>query len=210
MKVYLMDLAITTFSPNWAGGPVSNPKYFRTIGRGIWEDMLHRQTGRQTCTCELHLFHQFIVLVFISIVCLITNTVVHSLFHHCCSRNNGYAISTPVRENYLGDGIAARGPGYGMETVRVDGNDILAVYNATKYARKLAVEQQRPVLIEAMTYRYVQITHHLISFCDFIKILKNVYIYIYIVMLCVSIICVQGLGPIRPAMTRLPTKTWRR
>ena len=40
-----------------------------------------------------------------------------------------------------------------MEAIRVDGNDVLAVYNVTKHARKVAVEEQRPVLIEAMTYR---------------------------------------------------------
>lgn len=44
-----------------------------------------------------------------------------------------------------------------MHTIRVDGNDVFAVYNATKAARKIAVEQSRPVLIEAMTYRYVSI-----------------------------------------------------
>jgi len=72
-------------------------------------------------------------------------------------RNNGYAISTPVSEQYRGDGIAARGPAYGMHTIRVDGNDVLAVYNATKAARDIAVSENRPVLIEAMTYR---IGHH--------------------------------------------------
>ncbi len=69
------------------------------------------------------------------------------------SRNNGYAISTPACENYIGDGIASRGQGYGMETIRVDGNDVFAMYNVTKYARDVAVAEQRPVLIEAMTYR---------------------------------------------------------
>ncbi len=73
------------------------------------------------------------------------------------SRNNGFAISTPVFEQYKGDGIASRGIGYGIDTIRVDGNDVWAVYNATKAARKLAVEEHRPTLIEAMTYR---IGHH--------------------------------------------------
>lgn len=73
------------------------------------------------------------------------------------SRNNGYAISTPVRDQYRGDGIASRGPGYGMVTIRVDGNDIFAVYNVTKAAREIAVKESRPVLIEAMTYR---LGHH--------------------------------------------------
>ena len=73
------------------------------------------------------------------------------------SRNNGYAISTPSKEQYRGDGIAGRGPAYGMLTVRVDGNDVFAVYNATLKAREIALSEMRPVLIEAMTYR---IGHH--------------------------------------------------
>ncbi|KAI0953734.1 hypothetical protein AcW1_007880 [Taiwanofungus camphoratus] len=73
------------------------------------------------------------------------------------ARNNGFAISTPASEQYYGDGIAARGPGYGMHTIRVDGNDVLAVYNATKEARRLCVEEGRGVLLEAMTYR---VGHH--------------------------------------------------
>ena len=68
-------------------------------------------------------------------------------------RNNGYAISTPSEEQFAGDGIASRGLGYGVRTIRVDGNDVLAVYAATEQARKIAIEQQCPVLIEAMTYR---------------------------------------------------------
>ena len=39
-------------------------------------------------------------------------------------RNNGYAISTPTLEQYKGDGIASRGVGYGIDTIRVDGNDV--------------------------------------------------------------------------------------
>jgi 2-oxoisovalerate dehydrogenase E1 component alpha subunit len=68
-------------------------------------------------------------------------------------RNNGYAISTPVQDQYRGDGIVSRGPGYGMASLRIDGNDVFAVYEATKYARELAIRESRPVLIEAMTYR---------------------------------------------------------
>lgn len=40
-----------------------------------------------------------------------------------------------------------------MNAIRVDGNDVFAVYNVTKAAREIAVNHQRPVLIEAMTYR---------------------------------------------------------
>lgn len=73
-------------------------------------------------------------------------------------RNNGYSISTPVLEQYRGDGIASRGVGYGIETVRVDGNDLWAVREATKRAREMALQDGgRPVLIEALTYR---VGHH--------------------------------------------------
>jgi 2-oxoisovalerate dehydrogenase E1 component alpha subunit len=68
-------------------------------------------------------------------------------------RNNGFAISTPVKDQYRGDGIASRGVGYGMATIRVDGNDLLAVLDVTKKARKYAIENSAPVLIEYMTYR---------------------------------------------------------
>ena len=40
-----------------------------------------------------------------------------------------------------------------MATIRVDGNDVFATYNATKAARDMCVKECRPVLIEAMTYR---------------------------------------------------------
>ncbi|MCP4296683.1 MAG: thiamine pyrophosphate-dependent dehydrogenase E1 component subunit alpha [Proteobacteria bacterium] len=68
-------------------------------------------------------------------------------------RNNGYAISTPSTQQFAADGIAPRGLGYGMKTMRIDGNDILAVYEATKEARKEVITKSNPVLIEAMTYR---------------------------------------------------------
>lgn len=68
-------------------------------------------------------------------------------------RNNGWAISTPATEQYRGDGIAGRGPGYGMATLRVDGGDARAVYNATAHARAAIVESGRPVLLECMSYR---------------------------------------------------------
>jgi 2-oxoisovalerate dehydrogenase E1 component alpha subunit len=68
-------------------------------------------------------------------------------------RNNMFAISTPVDEQFAGDGIAARGVAYGMHTIRIDGNDLFAVYNAVKEARKLIIKEQKPVLIEAISYR---------------------------------------------------------
>jgi 2-oxoisovalerate dehydrogenase E1 component alpha subunit len=80
-------------------------------------------------------------------------------------RNNGYAISTPTLEQYRGDGIASRGAGYGIDTIRVDGNDILAVREVTRRARALSLgfntgsdgHSTKPVLIELMSYR---VSHH--------------------------------------------------
>ncbi len=68
-------------------------------------------------------------------------------------RNNGYAISTPSIEQFAADGVAPRAFGYRMHVIRVDGNDLLAVLSATREARRIAVEQNKPVLIEAMSYR---------------------------------------------------------
>ena len=42
------------------------------------------------------------------------------LIPYISSRNNGYAISTPVQDQYRGDGIAVRGPAYGMATIRYE------------------------------------------------------------------------------------------
>ncbi|KAI9925181.1 hypothetical protein ASPWEDRAFT_45879 [Aspergillus wentii DTO 134E9] len=73
-------------------------------------------------------------------------------------RNNGFAISTPTLEQYRGDGIASRGLGYGIDTIRVDGNDIFAVYEAMQEARRVALSDGgKPVLVEAMSYR---VSHH--------------------------------------------------
>jgi 2-oxoisovalerate dehydrogenase E1 component alpha subunit len=73
-------------------------------------------------------------------------------------RNNGYAISTSVREQYRGDGVAARGPAFGIHTLRVDGGDVFAMLAATRAARAVAAGagpggRTQPVLIEAMAYR---------------------------------------------------------
>ncbi|KPI45681.1 2-oxoisovalerate dehydrogenase subunit alpha, mitochondrial [Cyphellophora attinorum] len=73
-------------------------------------------------------------------------------------RNNGFAISTASIEQYKGDGIASRGLGYGIDTIRVDGNDIFAVREVMIEARKKALEGDcKPILIEAMSYR---VSHH--------------------------------------------------
>ncbi len=67
-------------------------------------------------------------------------------------QNNGWAISVPPEEQYAAP-IAARAAGYGMPGVRVDGNDVLAVYAVTREAVRRARAGRGPTLIEALTYR---------------------------------------------------------
>lgn len=68
-------------------------------------------------------------------------------------RNNVFAISTPINDQYVGDGIAVRGLAYKINTIRVDGNDVFAVYNAVKAAREMMIKTGSPALIEYMSYR---------------------------------------------------------
>lgn len=67
-------------------------------------------------------------------------------------QNNGWAISVPAAEQYAAP-IVARAAGYGFPGVRVDGNDVLAVFAATRDAGERAKAGDGPTLIEAMTYR---------------------------------------------------------
>lgn len=48
---------------------------------------------------------------------------------------------------------ASRGHGYGVAVLRFDGNDVFAVYNATKTARQFCLTHRKPILLEAMSYR---------------------------------------------------------
>ncbi|CAM8946013.1 unnamed protein product [Rhodiola kirilowii] len=72
-------------------------------------------------------------------------------------RNNGWAISTPSHEQFRSDGIVVKGQGYGIRSIRVDGNDAVAVYEAVREARTMAIKEHRPILIEVLTYR---VGHH--------------------------------------------------
>ena len=67
--------------------------------------------------------------------------------------NNGYALSTPVSEQYRCERLADRGIGYGMESVQIDGNNILEVYNTVRAYAESIRNQPRPVLIECTTFR---------------------------------------------------------
>lgn len=67
--------------------------------------------------------------------------------------NNGYGLSTPTEEQYRCARLVDRAKGYGMEGVRIDGNDVLAVYDTIKGVREFCINHQKPYLIECMTFR---------------------------------------------------------
>jgi len=68
--------------------------------------------------------------------------------------NNQYALSTATGRTTAGDSIAARAAAYGIPGVRVDGNDVLAVYETVRTAVARARRGEGPTLIEAVTYRW--------------------------------------------------------
>jgi 2-oxoisovalerate dehydrogenase E1 component len=67
--------------------------------------------------------------------------------------NNGYGLSTPVNEQYRCDSLVEKAKGYGMDGVKIDGNNILGVYDTIKGVRKYCIENQKPYLVECMTFR---------------------------------------------------------
>ena len=67
--------------------------------------------------------------------------------------NNQWAISTPLSAQTAAPTLADKAVGYGMPGVRVDGGDVLAVYEATREAVERARAGDGPTLIEAVTYR---------------------------------------------------------
>lgn len=68
-------------------------------------------------------------------------------------QNNGWAISTPTRIQTASETIAEKALAYGFDGVRVDGNDLVETYEATKKAADKARRGGGPTLIECMTYR---------------------------------------------------------
>jgi pyruvate dehydrogenase E1 component alpha subunit len=67
--------------------------------------------------------------------------------------NNQWAISTPIDAQTRAETLADKAVGYGIPGVRVDGNDVLAVFAATREAVQRARVGEGPTLIEAVTYR---------------------------------------------------------
>jgi 2-oxoisovalerate dehydrogenase E1 component len=67
--------------------------------------------------------------------------------------NNGYGLSTPVREQFACERLSDRAQGYGMKGVTIDGNNILEVYRTISELRQYCIKEQKPVLVECMTFR---------------------------------------------------------
>jgi pyruvate dehydrogenase E1 component alpha subunit len=67
--------------------------------------------------------------------------------------NNQWAISTPVTSQTRAETLADKAAGYGMPAVRVDGGDVLAVYEATREAAERGRAGGGPTFIEAVSYR---------------------------------------------------------
>ena len=67
--------------------------------------------------------------------------------------NNGWAISTPLEAQTAASTLADKAAGYGIPGVRVDGTDVLAVYEATRDAVTRARAGEGPTFIEAVSYR---------------------------------------------------------
>jgi 2-oxoisovalerate dehydrogenase E1 component len=67
--------------------------------------------------------------------------------------NNGYGLSTPTNEQFKCERLVDKAIGYGMEGICIDGNNILEVYDTLKGVREYCIKNQRPYLVECMTFR---------------------------------------------------------
>tara|TARA_A200000113_G_scaffold21093_1_gene18219 strand:+ start:5209 stop:7182 length:1974 start_codon:yes stop_codon:yes gene_type:complete len=67
--------------------------------------------------------------------------------------NNGYGLSTPTNEQYNCKNIADKGVGYGIESMTLDGNNIIEVFSTIRNLRKKMSKKPKPYLIEFKTFR---------------------------------------------------------
>lgn len=68
--------------------------------------------------------------------------------------NNQYAVSTSIKESTRETELVKRGKGLGVESYRIDGNNVFEVHETAKKAIQLCREGKGPVLIEAITFRH--------------------------------------------------------
>ena len=67
--------------------------------------------------------------------------------------NNGYGLSTPTNEQYRCESLVDKAYGYGIEGIKIDGNNVLEVYDTIRGVRNYCIDEQKPYLIECMTFR---------------------------------------------------------
>ena len=67
--------------------------------------------------------------------------------------NNGYGLSTPSSQQFKFNSFTEKGPGYGIDAITIDGNNVLDVYTAVRKISKSMRAKPRPVIIEALTFR---------------------------------------------------------
>ncbi|MDA0193437.1 MAG: dehydrogenase E1 component subunit alpha/beta [Bacteroidetes bacterium] len=67
--------------------------------------------------------------------------------------NNGYGLSTPSVEQFKIGSFTQKGAGYGIEAIRIEGNNVLEVFHQIQHIAEKVRKQQKPVLVEAMTFR---------------------------------------------------------
>ncbi|MDW3211970.1 MAG: dehydrogenase E1 component subunit alpha/beta [Reichenbachiella sp.] len=67
--------------------------------------------------------------------------------------NNCWGLSTPSNQQFNFDSFTQKGPGYGIKTKQVDGNNLLEVYHAISEASKSIKKKPEPFLVECMTFR---------------------------------------------------------
>lgn len=67
--------------------------------------------------------------------------------------NNGYGLSTPIKEQFKCENLVDKAIGYGIEGVQIDGNNILEVYDTISKIANDIRENPRPVLVECLTFR---------------------------------------------------------
>jgi len=70
-----------------------------------------------------------------------------------CIESNGYGLSTPSSEQYRCQQLSDRAIGYGMESIRIDGNNILEVYSTLRSLAEKLRNEPKPVLVECLTFR---------------------------------------------------------
>jgi TPP-dependent pyruvate/acetoin dehydrogenase alpha subunit len=69
--------------------------------------------------------------------------------------NNGYAVETPINAAMAGESVASRASGFGLPSVQVDGQDVVALHRVAAEAAERARSGGGPTFIEALTYRHL-------------------------------------------------------